>query len=653
MCSGPTKPSPPPSPPSGPLSMDVDAMKEPLAPLLLELSATDDLLGFKKLVEDEGADIDAVALWYGRSVGGARRMQQDLRTPLQIAALYGSTAVLEYILSFSPAIDVNRPYGSDSATALHLAAAGGAAASVEAVRLLIAASADVELVDAGGYRAADLIARHAHAPVSTIKTLETLLKASCPRVSSPSREVEAKMGGEKKEYPPDLTLPDIKNGIYGTDEFRMYSFKIKPCSRAYSHDWTECPFVHPGENARRRDPRKYLYSCVPCPEFRKGSCRNGDACEYAHGVFECWLHPAQYRTRLCKDETGCNRRVCFFAHKPEELRSVNPSTVSASGLVVSSPRSASSPLGVSSLDMATAMLLMQQQQQPSSPSTSSALAASAWLNQSGGSVVPPTLQLPSSRLKSTLSARDLQLDLDLLALEGYQQKVMDELSAASPRSTWSANSMPASRASDYSDLYGSLDPSLLTQLQGLSLKQATGAQFQSPYSGKLPTSPSVRGSPSIAGIDHSLATAIMNSRASAFAKRSQSFIDRGAVARQSTLAPTSTAVAPASGFSGWGSPTGKLDWGVHGEELNKLRKSASFGFRGNGSNFAGLTSGAPAAPGFEEPDLSWVQSLVKEGPSASASLGLEPQQKLYGLNGGGDFHGSEMLPAWAEEPMVA
>uniref|UniRef100_M8CU69 Zinc finger CCCH domain-containing protein 33 n=1 Tax=Aegilops tauschii TaxID=37682 RepID=M8CU69_AEGTA len=83
----------------------------------------------------------------------------------------------------------------------------------------------------------------------------------------------------------------------------MYSFKVKPCSRAYSHDWTECPFVHPGENARRRDPRRYSYSCVPCPEFRKGgSCRKGDGCEYAHGVFECWLHPAQYRTRLCKDE---------------------------------------------------------------------------------------------------------------------------------------------------------------------------------------------------------------------------------------------------------------------------------------------------------------------------------------------------------------
>jgi hypothetical protein len=31
-----------------------------------------------------------------------------------------------------------------------------------------------------------------------------------------------------------------------------------PPRGAYSHDWTECPFVHPGENTRRRDPRKFL-----------------------------------------------------------------------------------------------------------------------------------------------------------------------------------------------------------------------------------------------------------------------------------------------------------------------------------------------------------------------------------------------------------
>ena len=107
---------------------------------------------------------------------------------------------------------------------------------------------------------------------------------------------------------------------YGSDEFRMYEFKVRRCARARSHDWTECPFAHPGEKARRRDPRKYHYSGTACPDFRKGGCKRGDACEFAHGVFECWLHPARYRTQPCKDGTACRRRVSFFAHTPDQLR---------------------------------------------------------------------------------------------------------------------------------------------------------------------------------------------------------------------------------------------------------------------------------------------------------------------------------------------
>lgn len=90
--------------------------------------------------------------------------------------------------------------------------------------------------------------------------------------------------------------------------------------RGRSHDWTECPFAHPGEKARRRDPRRFHYSGTACPDFRKGSCRRGEACEYAHGVFECWLHPGRYRTQPCKDGRNCRRRVCFFAHTASQLR---------------------------------------------------------------------------------------------------------------------------------------------------------------------------------------------------------------------------------------------------------------------------------------------------------------------------------------------
>jgi hypothetical protein len=53
---------------------------------------------------------------------------------------------------------------------------------------------------------------------------------------------------------------------------------------------------------------------------QNGLCRRADACPFAHGVFECWLHPSRYRTQLCTDGTACKRRVCFFAHCQSELR---------------------------------------------------------------------------------------------------------------------------------------------------------------------------------------------------------------------------------------------------------------------------------------------------------------------------------------------
>lgn len=107
---------------------------------------------------------------------------------------------------------------------------------------------------------------------------------------------------------------------YSSDHFRMYEFKVRRCTRSRSHDWTDCPFAHPGEKARRRDPRRFHYSGTVCSEFRRGSCSRGENCEFAHGVFECWLHPARYRTEACKDGKNCKRKVCFFAHTPRQLR---------------------------------------------------------------------------------------------------------------------------------------------------------------------------------------------------------------------------------------------------------------------------------------------------------------------------------------------
>jgi hypothetical protein len=109
------------------------------------------------------------------------------------------------------------------------------------------------------------------------------------------------------------------------DEFMMHEFKVRRCARARSHDWTACPYAHPGEAARRRDPRRVAYAGEPCPDFRRrpgpgAACPRGAACPLAHGTFELWLHPSRYRTRPCRAGAACRRRVCFFAHAAAELR---------------------------------------------------------------------------------------------------------------------------------------------------------------------------------------------------------------------------------------------------------------------------------------------------------------------------------------------
>ncbi|KAK8592147.1 hypothetical protein V6N13_062733 [Hibiscus sabdariffa] len=631
--------------------------------VLLEWAASDDLVAFKSEVEEKGLDFGEASYWYGRRLG-SRKMGFEERTPLIIAAMFGSVEVLKYIIG-SGKIDVNRACGSDGVTALHCAVAGGAGSSVEIIKLLLDASADVNCVDASGNKPVDLIASGLKAlSNSRRKVIELLLNGD--EVLNGEEESNKmvmpqlpKEGSEKKEYPMDASLPDINDGIYGTDDFRMYTFKVKPCSRAYSHDWTECPFVHPGENARRRDPRKYPYSCVPCPEFRKGACPKGDNCEYAHGVFESWLHPAQYRTRLCKDEIGCARKVCFFAHKPEELRPVHAST----GSVMPSPRSTAvnavdmttlSPLalGSSSLPMPAAST------PPMSPmvASSSPKPGSLWQNKI--SLTPPVLQLPGSRLKTASSARDFELKMELLELENklQQQQLMDEISSLSAPSCWSKE---YSRLGDLNppnldDAFGSLDPSLMSPLKGLpvtsgiqvQLQSSTGLQMRqnlnqlrSNYPTNLTSSPVRKPSPFGFESSAAVAAAVMNSRSSAFAKRSQSFIDRGA-SRAGLTMPSNSATAMSSNKSDWSSPGGKLDWGIQGDELNKLRKSASFGIRNN--NLAARATIDTMPFDVDEPDVSWVHSLVKDVTPMGTPSQLQWQ---YGSGKGV----RERLPTWVEQ----
>ncbi|TYI45183.1 hypothetical protein E1A91_D13G018600v1 [Gossypium mustelinum] len=635
--------------------------------LLLELAASNDLVAFKNEVEEKGLDLGEASLWYGRRIW-SRKMGFEERTPLIIAAMFGSVDVLKYIIG-SGKIDVNDACGTDGVTALHCAVAGGSDSSVEIVKLLLDASADANRVDANGSKPIDLVVPALKSLSSSKrKVIELLLKGVSGCVLNEKAESEKtvlpqlfKEGSEKKEYPIEVSLPDINNGIYGTDDFRMYTFKVKPCSRAYSHDWTECPFVHPGENARRRDPRKYPYSCVPCLEFRKGACPKGDACDYAHGIFESWLHPSQYRTRLCKDEIACARKVCFFAHKLEELRPVNTSTGSA----MPSPRSAVinaadmanlSPLALGS----SALPLPTTSTPPMSPLAVASSPKSGGLWHKQVNLTPPTLQLPGSRLKTAFNARDFDLEMQLLALENHasqlqQQQLMDEISSLSSPSCWTKeyNRLEDLKPTKLDDAFGSLDPSLLSPLKGLSIESVTQTQSQSrqnmnqlraSYPTNLSSSP-VR-KPSAFGFDSSaaVAAAVMNSRSSGFAKRSQSFIDRGAmIGRAGLTTSANSKTMMSSNISDWSSPDGKLDWGIQGDELNKLRKSVSFGFRNNNPTTTETTNMMPTDA--DEPDVSWVHSIVKDAAPTEARL---HQQQRYSLGKGV----RETLPPWMEQMYI-
>ncbi|KAG2244787.1 hypothetical protein Bca4012_024315 [Brassica carinata] len=655
---------------------------------LLEFAADNDVDGFKKQLSAVPC-INQVGLWYRRQ-RFARRMVVEQRTPLMVASLYGSLDVVKLILSF-PEAELNLSCGPDKSTALHCAASGASVNSLDVVKLLLSAGADPNVPDAHGNRPVDVLVVSPLAPGSRTILEEILMKdevvsedpssslgssfrslssspdngsslLSLDSVSSPTKAngVDGAFASEKKEYPIDPSLPDIKSGIYSTDEFRMFSFKIRPCSRAYSHDWTECPFAHPGENARRRDPRKFHYTCVPCPDFKKGSCKQGDMCEYAHGVFECWLHPAQYRTRLCKDGTGCNRRVCFFAHLKEELRPLYAST--GSGLP--SPRaSSSSSLSASTMDMASVLNML-----PGSPSAAQH-SFTPPISPSGNGVMPhssmgwpqqniPALHLPGSnvqlsRLRSSLNARDIPSEqFSMLQEYEMQRQLVGDMSSprfmnnhsARPKNLeehFSAAEVSSPRFSDQLAVSSVLSPShksaLLNQLQ--SNKQQS---MLSPIRTNLMSSPKNVEQHSMLQSPRAMEPiSPMNARMKQqLHSRSLSSREFGSNLPRDVM--QSDSGSPLSPWSSWDQNHGnKVDWSVQSDELGRLRKSHSLA--NNNSN--------------READVTWVQQLVKDSASprnsSNLSTNMNGARPLVQGGSSGNPHSdgreSDILDAWLDQ----
>ncbi|KAF5748750.1 hypothetical protein HS088_TW04G00708 [Tripterygium wilfordii] len=445
---------------------------------LLELAADNDVVGFKQAV-DNGFSIGDFGLWYGFQ-RVSRKMLLERRTPLMVAAKYGSIDVVRLILSLSE-VDVKLSGGPDQCTALHCAASSGSINAVNVVNLLLIAGADRDSTDVHWRRPCDVIVSPPDFP-DLRNSLEGLLRnngcacrATAPTLSAICHKREDKKVSsvlEKKVYPVDPSLPDIKTSVYGTDSFRMFLFKIQPCSRAYSHDWTVCPFLHPNENARRRDLKKFHYSCMPCPAFRKGVCKRGDLCEYAHGIFESLLHPHQYRTRVCKDGMSCLRRVCFFAHTLEELRlpyMPNDQYPLISPQVRRSTRSSMSP----------------------SPFNSPMLPSKDGIISSGSIIHPLGRDLRKSCLRTSLNARDIPTEeLNMFPdLELHQQQLSNHLSCVSNplRSNPPSKSLfPAEVSSSlYADKLG--NASVLCQKMALLNRLQQQERKLSPIKTKVPS----------------------------------------------------------------------------------------------------------------------------------------------------------------------
>ncbi|KAI8476573.1 MAG: hypothetical protein J3K34DRAFT_455681 [Monoraphidium minutum] len=308
---------------------DAGSLGKPVAgwsmPLFNAVTRDDDLQALEGRTADR-TDEEFLVLCWGSSAQGA---PQDVEGKDQAQAQVQGGPEAQG----RPQVQVVRR------TLLQIAAFHG---SLRSASLLLARGADPALKSSDGLSAYDFAAKSASPNAPTLKAMlddaAGNFAADAARggggggggggglLRAASGDVGADLGpGDDGAYAPgeaptystaELTRPE-----YSTDTFRMYCFKVLRCSKRYAHDWRACPFAHPTENARRRDPREHRYCSIACPDYKQGMCLRGDTCQFAHGVFEAWLHPSRYRVQMCKDGGRCRRAVCFFAHSlTRELR---------------------------------------------------------------------------------------------------------------------------------------------------------------------------------------------------------------------------------------------------------------------------------------------------------------------------------------------
>mmetsp|Transcript_14015 Transcript_14015/g.34549 ORF Transcript_14015/g.34549 Transcript_14015/m.34549 type:complete len:618 (-) Transcript_14015:1777-3630(-) len=357
----------------------------PLQPLLVESSPL-----FVALVEDNAPAVQAaidgdptavsrlhlVLHWSSEAApeGEGEKRSRTLvkqRSLLQVASLCGSAKVVRLLLDAGANPQQLSPDGVSAIQFAQQAAPSSAQASILAMLQAAETRAVPAAVSAGSAGGADLglpMSSQANGSIRSnaspygdgdlaqaagaVPSSFGLVDAQIAQLMHPQGDVDIDNPFHQPEGLPystsELTQPE-----FSTDDWRMFGFKVMRCSKRFAHDWRACPFAHPTENARRRDPREFRYCAIACPDYKQGFCVRGDACPYAHGVFECWLHPSRYRTQLCKDGANCHRPICFFAHSLPELRTPTHTwTPSPEDLLVS--RSSSGTLNNSSSQAAAA-----------------------------------------------------------------------------------------------------------------------------------------------------------------------------------------------------------------------------------------------------------------------------------------------------------
>ncbi len=279
----------------------------------------------------QGPSIDMMWYEWEDELTGSK----NKRSMLQLAAAMQAVKCVQLLLDAGADARLASP--SDGQTALHLACdSKPSMASARVIAMLVQHGADRDAVDFNGHvpghklRVATEPSRPATISSGSLDSYDVgnadKVAAECHKERHnpmPCNHCHhTRLASSKSALVTNISDLELMDGVdYGSSHFRMFHYKVDICPHEDCiHDTDACPYVHPGDKSRRRNPGLVTYQPVPCPHFRKGNCRLGDACPLSHGVFECWLHPSKYRTQLCTEGSKCSRGLCFFAHSVEELR---------------------------------------------------------------------------------------------------------------------------------------------------------------------------------------------------------------------------------------------------------------------------------------------------------------------------------------------